>query len=347
MKAQSMLDYKNGIPRAPLWPYSTPLEAQPRLAEALGAQEILIKRDDCNGLAFGGNKVRQLEYYIGDALFKGADTVLMTGTVQSNFVRTAAAACNRYGLMCHIQLEDRVPKDDVDYNKSGNVLLNELLGATLHYFSVGGDEAAADDQLSKIASGLKAEGAKPYVVPMHPSHNPLGALGYVDCAQELVAQFDALPVSPDRIFVGSGSGNTHAGLVYGLRKYGCTIPVTGICVRREAELQKPRIELRCAQLAEMFNETSPLSDSDIAVDDTLLAPYYGKAGPDAIEAIKLCAQTEGLLFDPVYTAKVMAGLIAESRRAPGQRLLLIHSGGGPGIFAYANDLRRDVLGTSG
>ena len=146
------------------------------MAKAIGAREVLIKRDDCNGLAFGGNKVRQLEYYIGDAIAHRADTVLLTGAVQSNFVRTAAAACNKYGLKCHIQLENRVPKDDPEYKKSGNVLLNELLGATIHYFEEGGDEAAADNKLNEIANDLKAQGAKPYIVPMHPSHNPLGAI---------------------------------------------------------------------------------------------------------------------------------------------------------------------------
>lgn len=341
-----MLEVCHGFPRIRLWPHTTPLEQQPRLAEALGAREILVKRDDCNGLAFGGNKVRQLEYYIGDAIAQGADCVLMTGAVQSNFVRTAAAACNRQGLKCHIQLENRVPNNDPEYKKSGNVLLNELLGATLYYFHEGGDEAQADNQLSKIAEDLKADGAKPYIVPMHPSHDPIGALGYVDCAQELVEQFKTLEVQPDRIFVGSGSGNTHAGLVYGLRKYGCSVPVTGICVRREAGLQLPRIEQRCAQLADMFKTSSPLAENDIVVDDRFLTPYYGKAGPDAIEAIKICAQLEGLILDPTYTAKVMAGLIAESRSKSEQTLLFIHSGGGPGVFAYAHDIRNDVLGIS-
>ena len=132
--------------------------------------------------------------------------------------------------------------------------------------------------------------------------------------------------------MGSGSGNTHAGLVYGLRKYECAIPVTGICVRREATLQKPRIEQRCAQLADMFQETSPLANGDIEIDGTFLTPYYGKAGPDAVEAIELCAKTEGLVFDPVYTAKVMAGLISESRRNPGQTLIFYSLWRGAGNF---------------
>ncbi|MEM8750142.1 MAG: D-cysteine desulfhydrase family protein [Pseudomonadota bacterium] len=339
-----MLDTRHGFPHAPLWPYETPIEPQPRLAEAIGAREVLIKRDDCNGLAFGGNKVRQLEYYIGDALSKGADTVLMTGAVQSNFVRTAAAACNRYGLTCHIQLENRVDKDDPEYRNSGNVLLNRVLGATLHYFNEDGDEAAADRKLSVLADKLRADGAKPYIVPMHPDHDPIGALGYIDAARELIKQIESLPTMPDRIFVGSGSGNTHAGLVYGLRKYGCSIPVSGICVRRAESLQRPRIHQRCEQLAAMFEEESPLSASDIAVDDSFLVPGYGQAGPSAIEAMQICARMEGLILDPVYTAKVMAGLISHSRREPDQNLLFIHTGGSPALFAYANDIRRDVLG---
>ena len=338
------MEEKHGYPRAVLWPHPTPLEPNPRLAEAIGAAQVWAKRDDCNGLAFGGNKVRQLEYYIGEAISQGADTVLMTGAVQSNFVRTAAAACNRNGLACHIQLEDRVPKDDPDYQTSGNVLLDELLGATMHRFSEGEDEAAADRELEKLAAKLRDEGKTPYIVPMHPSHAPLGALGYVDAAEELVDQFTQLDHKPDHVFSASGSGNTHAGTLYGLRKYGSKVPVTGICVRRSAELQQPRIEQRCAQLADMLQETSPLSDTDIVTDDRFLAPGYGKAGPAAIEAMQLCARLEGLILDPVYTAKVMAGLIAHSRENPGQCLIFLHTGGGPAIFGYANDLRRDVVG---
>lgn len=324
------------IPRARLWEQETVLHALPRLAAEIGAAEVLVKRDDTNGMGLGGNKVRQLEYYLGDAVAEGADTVLMTGAVQSNFVRTAAAACAKLGLAAHIQLEARVPRQDPDYLRSGNVLLDELFGAILHSFPEGENEAAADEHLRRIADELRDDGRHPYIVPMHPDHAPLGALGYMRCAEELVVQgIDRL----DRVFVASGSGNTHAGLLYGLRALGCDVPVTGICVRRAADLQGPRIAGHVEKLAALLEAPSPVGDGDILVDDGFLAPRYGIAGPDAQEALRMAARLEGLVLDPVYTAKVMAGLIAHARANPGARLLFIHTGGAPSVFGYAEDIR--------
>lgn len=327
------------IPKVQLWDTFTPLEPQVRLAKQIGAKSVLVKRDDCNGLAFGGNKVRQLEYYLGEALTKKADTVLMTGAVQSNFVRTAAAACCKLGLSCHIQLEDRVPKDDPEYKRSGNVLLDELFGATLHYFPEGENEEGADQNLKDIAAALTKEGKTPYIVPMHPSHPPLGALGYVEAAYELVAQFKELGGLPDEIFVPSGSGNTHGGLVYGLRSVGCNVPVTGVCVRRDASQQRPRISQRFKQIADMLGQDNPVKDSDLVLTDEFLAPQYGIAGPQAHEAIKVAARTEGLILDPVYTAKTFAALLQSAEQSPGRNLVFIHTGGGPSIFGYGEELR--------
>lgn len=324
------------IPRARLWSQPTVLEPAPRLAKAVGAAQILIKRDDANGLGMGGNKVRQLEYYLGNALAQGADTVLMTGAVQSNFVRTAAAACAKLGLACHIQLEDRVPKQDPAYLTSGNVLLDQLLGATLHRFPEGENEAAADANLARIAADLRANGHAPYVVPMHPSHAPLGALGYIHCAAELTAQMDRDAI--DHVFVASGSGNTHSGLLYGLRALGWDVPVTGVCVRRAQDLQTPRIQGHCAKIAALLDQPNPVTDTHVFTDDSWLPPRYGIAGPDAQEALVTAARLEGLILDPVYTAKVMAGLCAFAKATPDQNLLFIHTGGAPSIFGYHQDI---------
>ncbi len=325
--------------RAALWDHITPLEQAANISREIGGGPLFVKRDDANGLAFGGNKVRQLEYYLGDALAQGADTILMTGAVQSNFVRTAAAACCKLGLKCHIQLEDRVPKDDFEYNKSGNVLLNQFFGAALSFFSEGEDEQAADAELEQIAATYRADGRKTYVVPMHPSHAPLGALGYLHGARELVDQMNEMAIRPDRIFVGSGSGNTHTGLLVGLRLLGDKTPVTGVCVRRDAGLQAPRIRARCDHLLTMLDTGLALQDDDVEVDDTFLAPGYGRAGPQAREAMLLAARLEGLIVDPVYTSKVLAAAIRFSRAHREKTSIFIHTGGGPAIFGYAENVR--------
>ena len=259
------------FPRFSLWAGETPVETQHNLAKAVGAKEFFVKRDDCNGLAFGGNKVRQMEYYVGDALAKNSDTLLITGAVQSNFVRTAAAACAKAGMKCHIQLENRVAKKSENYKSSGNVLLDHLLGATIHQYPAGEDEEGADRNLEEIADGLRSEGKIPYVVHLHPSHPPFGALGYVDAAIELNSQIEAMNEKPDVIFAPSGSGNTHGGLLYGLRAAGCDIPVKGICVRREAKLQVPRIVERLIQIGDLLEE-SPVATASITVLDPMNSP---------------------------------------------------------------------------
>lgn len=333
-----MPDRLHDLPRVSLWPDPTPLEPQHNLAAAAGAASILVKRDDCNGLAFGGNKVRQLEFYLGEARAQGADTVLSTGAVQSNFVRTAAAACRKLGWDIHVQLENRVARDDRDYEKSGNVLLDTMLGATIHRYPVGEDEAGADRRLQEIATDLRAQGRTPYVVPMHPDHPPLGALGYVVAAEEIVAQLEQAGTRPDEIFVASGSGNTHAGLLYGLRRLGCGVPVTGVCVRRKADDQRARIKGHVGRIAELLGASSPVVDDDIRITDAFLAPGYGTAGPAALGAIRRTARAEALILDPVYTGKVMAALLADAAAQPGRHLMMVHTGGGPSIFGYVEDL---------
>jgi len=208
------------FPRVSVAHVPTPLEPLANLSADFGTS-IFVKRDDCTGFALGGNKVRQLEFYIGAALHEGADTILITGAIQSNFVRTAAAMARRFGMDCHIQLEERVDGAGDLYRTNGNVLLDRLLGATIHSFPVGEDESAADQSIYRIADGLRAEGRKPYVITLGTDHPPLGALGYVDAALELVGQIDGEPPF-DEIIVGSGSASTHSGLLFGLRAIGDT-----------------------------------------------------------------------------------------------------------------------------
>ena len=190
----------------------TPIDAAPSLAKELGI-ELRIKRDDCTGLAFGGNKVRQLEFYLGEALARGADTVLITGAVQSNFLRTTAAAARQLGMQVPGQFEDRVANVDAAYRTSGNVLLNRILGAHIHRFPVGEDEAAADAALEQIADSLRAHGRRPYVIHLGVEHPPIGGLGYVIAAAEIAMQMREQALAFDAIVVPSGSGLTHAGLL--------------------------------------------------------------------------------------------------------------------------------------
>ena len=168
------------FPRAALAHAPTPLEPLPNLARELGGAQLFVKRDDCTGLAMGGNKARQLEFYFGEALAQGCDTVISTGATQSNFVRMMAAAACKLGMRCHIQLESRVPGMPEEYHVSGNVLLDRLFGAHLHFYPEGEDESGADQQLREIAERARQEGASPHVISITADHPPVGALGYVE-----------------------------------------------------------------------------------------------------------------------------------------------------------------------
>ena len=328
-------------PRVPLSILPTAIEPAPRLSAEFGL-ELFIKRDDLTGLAFGGNKTRQLEFYFGAAREEGADTIVITGAVQSNYVRVAAAAAARLGLEIHIQSEERVPDMDELYHQSGNILLNDILGAHRYSYPNGEDEAGADAAVRAIADKLRDEGKRPYIVPLAPGHPPLGALGYVLAAAEIVAQLQASETKIDTVVIASGSGFTHAGLLFGLRAMGQEMAVQGICVRRNAEAQFQRIANHCRDISEMLGVGEVVADTDIKVFDGVLAPGYGQLNPATADAIVLAARCEGLFLDPPYTGKVMAGLMAlaaDQTIAPGSKVLFIHTGGTPALFAYGPQLQ--------
>lgn len=324
------------FPRVEATHAPTPLEPLPRLGAAHGL-DLWVKRDDCTGIAFGGNKVRQLEFYIGAALAEGADTLLITSAVQSNFMRTAAAMGRRFGLDCHIQLEDRVPNKSDLYQTNGNVLLDKLFGATFHSYPEGEDEAGADAAVTAIAADLKAAGKHPYVIPLGADHPPTGALGYIAAALELV---ESGAPAFDEILISSGSALTHSGVLVGLRALGIDTPVYGVCVRRDAETQTTRVAKRSKDLAALTGLDVEIQAKDVRLYDGVLAPGYGQLNDQVIQAIRQTAQLEGLLLDPVYTGKTMAAafaLAAEGRLA-GKRVLFWHTGGTPALFAYADQL---------
>ena len=326
--------------RATLPHRPTALEPMPNISVDLGGPDVWVKRDDCTGLGMGGNKARQLEFYFGDALARGADTVLITGAVQSNYVRATAAAAAKLGMGCEIQLEERVRGMDETYRCSGNVLLDQLFGARLHSYPEGEDETGADAELDAIAERLRSQGKSPYVIYLSEGHQPLGALGYVEAAREILEQAAVLGADFEAIVVPSGSGATHAGLLVGLRAAGSEVPVHGISVRRDAKSQAERI-LRTARTTgeELLGVADLVNETDVVVHDDWLAPGYGHPSEDTLEAIKIVAQREGLLLDPVYSGKAFAGLVGLVRRGDLRShgsILFIHTGGTPALFGYAN-----------
>lgn len=328
------------FPRAKLMSGPTPLERLNRMSEKLRI-DLWIKRDDLTGLGFGGNKTRQLEFYFGDALRQGADTVLITGAVQSNYVRSAAAAAARLGMKAVLQLEERVADMGPDYYTSGNVLLAQILGAEHMRYPEGEDEAGADAALHARSDQLTSEGRRPYVIHLGLDHPPLGALGYVEAGMELHRQMRDF----DAVVVPSGSGATHCGLLTGLVLAGNSAKVLGSCVRRKRDLQHARMMVVLDKLAALLDiDPAPLQDR-ITVLDHALPPGYGKLSTDTRAAMLDMARTEGVFLDPVYSAKTFAGLlhlVANGDIKQGQKVVMLHTGGLPALFGYQNELMADL-----
>lgn len=332
-----MPDILDRFPREMLTHGPTLIEPMQRLGAHVGGPKLLVKRDDCTGFAMGGNKVRQLEYIFGDAKASGADAIVITGAVQSNYMRTAAAAAARLGMECHLQMEDRVRDMDPSYHSGGNVLLDRMFGAQLHFYPEGEDETGADKGSEEIAANLRTAGKSPYIIQLSADHKPLGALGYMRCAAEIVDQLEQSSQQVDAIVTGSGSAVTHAGILTGLRLVGSKIPVHGICVRRDSGQQTDRVQRVCALAQEMIDCPGLVDPGEVLCHDDWFAGSYGVMDETTIEAMSLAGRMEGLVTDPVYTAKAMAGLIGLARSGkftPDQTLLLIHTGGQPALFAY-------------
>ena len=315
----------------------TPLTRLNRLSEHFDI-DLWIKRDDLAGPTLGGNKTRQLEYYFGAALAKGADTILITGAVQSNFVRIAAAIAAALGMDAVLQLEHRVNNDSESYKNSGNVLLNKIFGARIVYYPEGDDENGADAALYQEAERLTKLGKRPYVIPLGENSPPLGALGYVNCAAEIVGQ--AGQCQFDEVVIGSGSGASHLGMIAGMKRYSPSTKVVGSCVRRDKILQRERLVIMGRNFNDMVEEAI-ISDLDIQLWDGALAPGYGILGDAATTALKLLANFEGQVVDPAYTAKVFACIVercSDIQIKKGSKILFVHSGGLAGLFGYQNDL---------
>ncbi|RMF76322.1 MAG: D-cysteine desulfhydrase [Acidobacteria bacterium] len=324
-------------PRVRLAHLPTPLEPLERLSARLGGPRLLVKRDDCTGLATGGNKTRKLEFLVGEALAQGADTLITVGAVQSNHVRQTAAAAARCGLHCEVLLERRVPDTPADYERTGNVQLDRLCGAVVHFRDGGVDMLAEAEEL---AGRLAAQGRRPYVIPGGGS-NPVGALGYALAAFEIVGQLAEREIVVDRIVHATGSTGTQAGLLAGLHAMNVRIPVLGICVSRPEAQQVPLVHDLAQRTADLLGATTPVPREVVTVDDRFVGPGYGRTTPATVEALRLAAREEGLLLDPVYSGKAMAGLISLIREGAipaGETVLFVHTGGAAALPAYLEEL---------
>ena len=319
---------------------ATPIEKLENFSKALGGPTIYIKRDDLLGLTSGGNKTRKLEFLMADALAKGADTILTCGAVQSNHCRLTLAAAVKEGLKCQLILEERV-KDSYKPEASGNNFLFNLLGVEKTYVVPGGSDMLGE--LEKLAEKLRAEGRKPYVIPGGGS-NPLGALGYVACAEEIMGQLFEQGIKIDHMVVPSGSTGTHAGIVAGMTGVNANIPVTGVSVNRKKDIQKAAVLKLVRGVAELAGIHNEITDDLVEVRDEFVGPGYSLPTGTMVEAVQLLARTEGILLDPVYTGKAMAGLIGmirEGKFKKGDNVLFLHTGGSPALYAYTNVMLKD------
>lgn len=326
--------------RVPLAHVPTPLESMPRMSDALGGPRIWIKRDDCTGLASGGNKTRKLEYLLGQALEQGAGSVLTPGAVQSNHARQTAAAAAKLGLECHLLLEQEVQGMDPEYAGSGNVLVDRLCRAHLHLMPKGADMEAA---LAALETELRARGKRPFAIPVGGS-SPRGSLGYARCAEELLEQSRSLGVEMDLLVVASGSAGTQAGLLAGFAALGVTTPVLGVCVSRSAEEQEEKVLALARETLDLLDAEATIAPRQVRANGDYVGEGYGLPTDAMTAAVKITARLEGILLDPVYTGKAMAGLIdlVEKGRLKNKRdVVFLHTGGSLGLFAYPSTFESD------
>ncbi|GMV56502.1 MAG: hypothetical protein AMXMBFR6_23070 [Betaproteobacteria bacterium] len=316
--------------RQPLALLPTPVVPLDRLGRVLGLDALYVKRDDQTGLGLGGNKIRKLEFLLGDALRQGADTVLTVGALQSNHARQTAAACARLGLHCELILL-RGRKEGEAYLKSGNVLLDRLFGARIQLIDA---PASREDAMMERAEILRRDGRRPYLIPVGGS-SLVGGFGYALCAEELSIQEAQVGVTFDTIIVPTGSGGTHAGLVAGLHCVGSKAQVLGIAVEGTRAEKEESVWTQAQELVAALGGRR-LPRRAVRVDDRFVGEGYGHPTEAMREAIFLTASLEGLLLDPTYTGKAMSGLISMARAAMIPRaapVLFLHTGGVPGLFA--------------
>jgi L-cysteate sulfo-lyase len=319
------------LPRTSLGFFPTPIHSLPNLSARLGGPALWVKRDDQTGLATGGNKTRKLEYLVADALGQSADTLITVGAPQSNHARQTAAAAAKAGLKSALVLRGAAPTD-----RTGNILLDDLIGAEVFWAGA----RPLDEVAAEVAAELSARGQRPYMIPLGGS-NPIGAAGYAAALVEFVEQMKAIGTSFDAIVFATSSGGTQSGMVLGAKLSSYAGRVLGISVDHHADQLTPLLVDLANATARHIGEAFTFSVQDFEVNDRYLGGGYAVMGDPEREAIHLCAQTEGLLVDPVYTGRAMAGLIDLIRKGKfksGQNVLFWHTGGTPALFAYAAQL---------
>jgi L-cysteate sulfo-lyase len=325
------------FPRVTLAHLPTPLEHLPRLSRYLGGPEIYVKRDDCTGLATGGNKTRKLEFSMADALQKGADTIVTVGAMQSNHVRQTAAAAAKLGLACEVLLEHRVSDPSEAYATSGNVLLDKLFAANLREYPGGAD---FDTEMNNVADEIRASGGNPYIIPGGAS-NKIGALGYVNCAIELLGQIEEQGLDIGHMITATGSAGTQGGLIVGLKAMQSDIPLLGIGVNIPREAQEEKVYKLACETADYVGKSGCVARDDIVANCDYVGDGYGVPTQSMNEAVLMLARREGLLFDPVYSGKGLAGMIDLIRKGSlsGGDIVFLHTGGSAALFAYADQLQ--------
>ncbi len=331
-----LLSALNAAPRVRLAHLPTPMEPLVRLGAAIGLENFWVKRDDGTGLAFGGNKVRKLEFSLAAAIAAGADCIVCGGVPQSNMARQVAAACARLALDCHLGImRGRLAKTEPGYDSTGNMLLNRLFGARLH--EIPWDENR-NEGLLRLVGELGTRGRRPFLVPYGAS-DALGALGYALAAEEIVRE------RPETAWIvhASGSGGTQAGLLAGLTALGHPARVIGVDVDAQPERVGADVRRVGLETATLLGVAGSWQDNGVEVAAAWSAGGYGLVDEATEEAIRMAARLEGLVLDPVYTGKAMAGLIGLARQGrfrPRDPVVWIHTGGGPGVFAYPLTMAR-------
>ena len=324
-------------PRLHLAHLPTPLEKLERLTAALGGPEIWIKRDDCTGMSTGGNKTRKLEFLMAEAVAESADLVITQGAIQSNHARQTAAFAAKLGMQCHLLLENRTGSTAADYTQNGNVLLDKLHGAT-HELRDGGADMVAE--MDAVAERFRSEGKNVYVIPGGGS-NATGALGYANCALELVNQANDRGLRIDHVIHATGSAGTQAGLVTGLKAINAGIPVLGIGVRAPRDTQENNVYQLSLATAEKLGCAGVVQREDVVANTDYVGEGYGLPAASTLEAIDMFAKLEAILLDPVYSGKGAAGLIDLIRKGhfrKDEKLVFLHTGGSAALFGYTSDL---------
>ena len=316
--------------RIKLGHFPTPIEHLKNISKYLGGPNIFIKRDDCTGLATGGNKTRKLEFLMPDALKKKAELVVTIGAVQSNHARQTAAACTLLNLKCLIILEQRLDSPPDEYMKSGNVFLDKLFGADIDLCPKSENVL---EYSQKVVNDLKSKGINIYFIPGGGS-NEIGALGYVECLNEIINENKKYNFI--HIIHGTGSAGTQSGLLAGKKYFNCNIPVTGISVRYDRKTQEEKVYQLSKKTCELL-QCTVLEKSEVLAFDEYIGPGYGMPTDSMVEATELLAKKEAILLDPVYSGKGFAGLIGmikNKQLRKNDNVLFIHTGGAVSLSAY-------------